>query len=263
MSARETGLTVAAYSLDGNDYLADLVMASMDGSATTVQSEGIAATDSYTQVAKRAFRHSFEVLLDHDGTSGGRKSTALDTSVWNPGSGSLLGQLRSWDLSLAIPVSDSSGMADEFEWGQVVGARKVVLTTESFVPSGSAVSLMTDFRSSGLSGITKGAVALTFGPLAFSLPMVLTALSHSAERGSQQAYSATFEQQGAPGTAPGGGSLWGVCFSGDALLSLSWDAGAATYTATAVVESLKVSCASGGLVTASGSLVLQGAPTYS
>jgi hypothetical protein len=250
---------VQAYTLDGNDHLADLRLATVSGQASTVESEGLAAVWGYTQVTGRSFTHEFEVLLDNSGA----KRTGLDVSVWNPGGGSLLGSLQSFDLTLTIPVADSRGIADQFAWHQIVGARRVRLVTDHMLAASGLVPMMTDMAAASLSGTVRPSVQVTFGALAFNLSMTLVSLEHRSERGAQQTYRAEFETRGAPTSVPTGSTLWGVAFSGDGLLTLNYDHGDGTYSAAnAALSSLTLSGSRDGLITARGTLALQGAPTY-
>lgn len=261
MAAVKTGLSVSAYSLDSNDHLADLQMADFLSSVTKVETHGLAATLSRTQVAKISGKHDFEILVDNSGP----KRTGLDVSVWNPAGSSLLGELQSGTLKLTIPTADGSGIADKATYANVVGARRITLDTEGFIPSSTSLhALLTKSVSSTITDRDLSTVLLTLGsPLAFSLVMVLTDVSNNVSRDAIQSLKAAFELAGSVNTVPGSTTVWGVAFSGDGLLTLSANVGHGTFAGTGVVTDLSVSFANGQVTKASGSLDMQGIFSYS
>lgn len=259
--AVKTGLDVSAYTLDGNNHLGDLVMFETAISGSAVKRQGIAAAEAYTQIAKRKATHSFELVINNSGPA----YTGLDISVFTPDGSSRLGDLQSGSLSLKIPTGDASGIADEFEIGQVIGARDVTITGELYIPSGSSTyNLLTLARSTTVSDWTLANVQLTIGgTTAFDYGMVIENISHKGERDGFQVVSVTLSQRGTPTTKPSGTTLIGVAFSGDALITLSDNTGAGTWGMTnAVLESLEVSFAKGDITKLKGTLYAAGQPSY-
>lgn len=259
MSARKTGLTIAAYTLDGNAHLGDLRMFSMDLVGTEAERQGIAATSAYTQVVKRSATHSFELVRDNAGPA----YTNLDVSVWTPDGSARLGDLKSGSLSLAVPVQDGSGLADAFEFAHVVGARRISVEAEMLIPAAAATEqVLDDARSANVADWTMATVLLSLGGASFNLPMTLTAASHKADIDGFQVVSASYALRGTPAATPTGGSLLGVAFAGDALVSLVADMGFKTWSGTGVVESLSLEFADGALQKLSGTLKMQGQPGW-
>lgn len=260
--AVKTGLSVSTYTLDGNNHLGDLLMWETNVGGTAVKRQGIAATDTYTQITKRVARHTFEVVINNSGPA----FSGLDISVWTPDGSSRLGDLQSGSLSLKIPVGDCSGIADVFEIAQVIGARDISITADMYIPSGSSTyNLLTLARSSTPSDWTLANVQLTIGgTTAFDVPMVIVSAVHKGERDGFQVVSVTLEQRGTSTTLPSGTTLLGVAYSGDALITLSDNSGAGTWGMTnAVIESLDISFSKGELTKMKGSLYAQGQPSYS
>ncbi len=261
MAAVKTGLSVSAYSLDGNDHLADLQVFGVDLGASLVETQGMAATYSRSQVTKISGKHNFEILVDNSGP----KRTGLDVSVWNPAGSSLLGELQSGSLKLNIPNKDGSGIADKFTYANIVGARRITLDTESFIPSSTSLhALLTKAVSSTITDRDLSTVLLTLGsPLAFSLVMVLGDVGNSANRDDIQALKASFALAGSVNTVPGSTTLWGVAFAGDGLITLSGNVGHGTFAGTGCISDLTVSFGNGEVTKATGTLDMQGAVTYS
>jgi len=260
--AVKTGLSVSAMTLDGNNHLGDLQMWQVDIGGTSVKRHGIAATQTYTQIAKRSAKYNFELVIDNTGPG----FTGLDLSVWTPDGSDRLGDLQSGSLSLKIPVGDASGIADVFEIGQVIGARDLAISADMYIPSGSSTyNFLTLARSTTVSDWTLATVQLTIGgTTAFNIPMVLASATHKGERDGFQVVSVTLEQRGTPTTTPSGTTLFGVAYAGDALISLSENTGAGTWVMTnAVLESLDVSFAKGEMTKVKGNLYAQGQPGYS
>lgn len=264
MSARATALTASAYTLDGleNVHLADLQVYGIEVSAETVATEGVADTSGFNQVTGRAATHNFELLVG----GAGAKQVGLDVSVWDAG-GSLIGELQSGTLELSIPTQDGRGIASVFAFPNVTGARNITIRAEHLIPftSGPVVprGLLTNARSTVVSDWTYSTVQLTVGTgMAFNIPMVLETAEQRFSRGDIQTYSATFLQRGAPTAVPSGTTFLGVAFSGDALITLASNTGAGQWGGTGVITSLAISFARGEATRISGTLALQGQPTY-
>jgi len=259
MSARKTAFSVSAYSLDGNNHLADLQVFDMDIAATEVERQGIAAVSAYTQVAKRAASHRFEMVLDNSGAA----YTNLDVSVWTPDGAARIGDLKSGSLNLTIPSEDGSGLADPFEYANVVGARRISIDAEMLVASAATdESLIADARSTTVSAWTMANVLLNLGAASFDLPMTLTTVGHSVSRDGLQTVNAKFALRGTPSTAPSGTTFLGVAFGGDALISLSANMGFKTWSGVGVVTEASLSFNDGALQQVSGTLALQGQPGW-
>jgi len=261
MAGTKTALSASAFSLDGNDHLADLQVFGLDLGVTSVETHGVAATYARNQVTKISGKHNFEILVDNTGP----KRTNLDVSVWNPAGSSLLGELQSGSIKLTIPSKDGSGIADKFTYANIVGARRITIDTESFIPSSTSLhALITKAVSSTLSDRDMATVLLTLGsPLAFSLNMVLGDVGNSFSRDDIQALKASFLLAGSVTTVPGSTTLWGVAFAGDGLISLSANVGHGTFAGTGAITDLTVAFANGEVTKASGTLDMQGAVTYS
>lgn len=260
MAARKTALDMAAYTLDGNDHLGTLRVFGMQSSATLVPSQGQADTDAFNQETKRKFTHNFELLIDDSGP----KMTNLTLSVWTPSGSSLLGDVRSGSLSMKIPTADGSGAVDGFTWANIVGARDIMIDASMFIPAAaSAVDLLTKAISGTLADRINATTLLTFGTgFAFSMPSVMGDVDFASEFEAIQTYSAKFAQQGALLAAPSGSSLYGVAFAGDGLITLAADVGHGTWGGTGCISSLDLKFSDSQLHTVSGTIELQGAPTY-
>lgn len=260
MSARKTALSVSAYTLDGNNHLADLQVFDMDIAATEVERQGIAAVYAYTQVAKRSASHRFELLMDNSGPG----YTNLDVSVWTPDGSARLGDLKSGSLNLRIPTEDGSGLADVFEYANIVGARRIGIEAEMLVlASATDEQVLADARSATVADWTMATVLLTLGPATFNLPMTLTSAGHSVSRDGLQTAKVNYALRGTPTSAPSGPSLLGVAFGGDGLLSLIANMGFKTWSGTGAVTDLSLSFSDGALQQLSGTLAVQGQPGWS
>lgn len=258
MSARLTALNLSAYTLDSQDYLGELQVFGLDIGATEAESHGLAAVSAYTQVTKRNAVHRFELLKDNSGP----KLANLDMTVWTPDGVAMIGDLESGSIRLTVPIGDGSGLADKFEYPNVVGARRIEITAETKVLSNAtAVTMLTDARSTTVTDWNMANVLATFGTgMAFDLPMVLASVGHSFERDGLQMVKATYKLRGTPGTVPTAITLYSVAFSGDGLISLSAAAGFDTWSGTGVVTSLDIAFGNGQLLKVSGELAIQGQP---
>lgn len=261
MAAVKTALSCSAYTLDAQAYLGELAVFGIALEATEQETHGLAATSAYTQIVKKAAVHRFELMKDNSGP----KLTNLDVSVWNPDGSSLLGNLKSGNVKLSIPIGDGSGLADVFQYPNVVGARRIEITTEELIASGSStVSAATDAKSTTVADWDRANVLLTLdSDVAFDLPMVLGAIEHSFQRDGVQMFKATYKLKGTPATVPTAITLYSVAFSGDFFITLSANTGAGTWGGTGVVTSLDIAFADGQVVKVTGEIALQGAPTYS
>lgn len=259
MSSRKTGLSVAAYTLDGNNHLGDLTVFDLDIGATEVERQGVAAVSKYTQVAKRSATHSFELSSDNSGPG----YTNLDVSVWTPDGTARLGDLKSGTITMTIPTDDGSGLADVFEFANVVGARDIRIEADMLVPfAATDEQVIAKARSAVVSDWTMASVLLSLGGASFTLPMTLTSVKHSVSRGELQMVKASYALRGNPAVAPSGTSLLGVAFSGDGIISLVADTGIKTWSGDGVVTELTVSFDDKALQKVSGTLAMRGQPGW-
>ncbi len=259
MSARKTALSVSAYTLDGNNHLGDLQVFDMDLAATEVERQGIAAVSAYTQVAKRAASHRFELALDNSGPA----FTNLDVSVWTPDGAARIGDLKSGSLNLRIPTEDGSGLADVFEFANIVGARRITIDAEMLVPSAATdEQVLADGRSTTVADWTMATVLLNLGSATFNLPMTLTTVGHSVSRDGLQMVKVNYALRGTPTSAPSGSTLLGVAFGGDGIISLSANMGFKSWSGTGAVTDLSLSFSDGSLQELAGTLAMQGQPGW-
>jgi len=259
MSARKTALSVSAYTLDGNNHLGDLQVFGLDIDATEVERQGIAATNAYSQVAKRSASHSFELVPDNSGPA----FTNLDVSAWTPDGAARIGDLRSGSIELSIPNADGSGLSDAFEFGNIVGARRIAISADMLVASTATdETVLADARSATVSDWSMASVVLDLGSASFTLPMVLASVGHSVERDGLQMVKASYSLRGTPAVVPSGASLLGVAFSGDGLITLSANMGFKSWSGVGIVESLSIGFDDGAIQRISGTLKMQGQPGW-
>lgn len=263
----KTGFVTSVLTLDGNNHLGDIKMWEVDIAGTSVNRAGIATGHAYKQRTKAVAKFNFEMVVDNTGPA----ICGLDASLFSPMGTDLLATLQSLDIDLKIPVTEGSGLADAFAYGNVGGGREVDFGAELLIPAAQTTyGLLTNARlATPASWVAANCIATLGGVLSFDYPVTLINSSQRGEFEGNQVVRATFEQRGTPTTTPNSGnatSLLNVAFGGDALISLALtdkSAGASWTMANAVVESMKVRASNGQLTMLSGTLYAKGAPGYS
>lgn len=257
MSAKHTGLSVLAFTVDTVNFLGRLESVNTQSQGTMQSASGIADTYERSQKTKAAHRQTFTVMDDN----GGRRWDALAAISLLVDGVELIGRSKSFTLNVNVPVADHGGQTDLIEFAAVVGARNVEISAEvNILASAKSDALLVDMFSGTVTNheVTATINAGTGGAL--TLPVTLGNIDHNVNKGALQTLSLSMASRGAP-TATPTGAILGTVF-GDCLLSLVFDSGAGSYTQTGVIESFSMAVADGQITKQTVTVRFQGNATY-
>lgn len=272
MSARKTALHMAAFTLDGQNFLGSYVTTEIDVDIEDDLCSGGATEFEKSEETKRSNTIRFELMAKF-GTSAFCHYTNLHVTVLELGASyDVLADVKSFTLSSKIETDEGSGVADFDKFPNAVG-RTWTLEINKMVPVGdSAETLMTNMQDTvaNRANRVKDVVftlddgqAASAGAFSWQAPMRFHKLRHEIARKKIQMFTGSAKLHGAV-TAPSSGNthLLGVAFAGDGLISVVIDSGAGEYTGTGLITECEVGVEDAKVVSIRGTLEIQGALTY-
>lgn len=260
MSTYGSGLTVATFSIGGNNLLAYLDTGGIAAENKTEDGRGIADRYEYEIATKQSQSIDFTTMLS-DATTG--KQTGLSLSLWSIGGTDYLGLVQQGTIDISCPTSDRSGIATFVDY-PVSLATQVTVTCDQLVLTSSAyLKALIDAADPTF----QAAVSITYGTETFTAPMMVKSSKVSLSRGKFTMEKATFSLRGTP-TGPSDTTLMGLALIGSDEVAFSVDTGVGTYSsasggtaAQACITKLTTTFNNGAITKQTGTISIQGAMT--
>jgi hypothetical protein len=253
MSLRKDALDVSIFTVGGVSFLGDTK--TWDFAARITDDDCRVASDRYhsSQPVKKALEFTIERIPHVTGIC----QSNLHVSVYSVGGTSFLGELESGTININSDVEDGSGIADIWEFPNVLGT-DFELQTNHFITSNADL-----FQAAIANNISEiqVTVIITLGPVSVTLPMTMTAANHRIEAGQIQMQNVTFKSQGEPDAASGDAITLEI-LTGDAFVAWAIDTDAGAYSGNAIITQTTINFNNAQLQTMEHTLANQGAPSF-
>jgi hypothetical protein len=251
---------MSAFTLDGNDHLADLRNVEWGADVQTEMGHGIDSQETKACPVKVDSSLDFEMFLAGTGCPhGGTSLTALTVDAEN-----LLAATSSFSVGIRIGNVPADGVAD-LKKSRAATTRTVTYTFDvKIAVAATTVGVMASIlgaTESTLSDLVMS-VSLVFAGTTYTQECVVKSCKHKAIRDGIQTYTIVLESR-AKATAPASGTgVIAVALIGDALLTVVSDSEAGQYGGTLLLESLSFGVQNGQLGSINGSGFFQGGVTH-
>lgn len=253
MSAPANPLQVSVFTLGGTNLLAYAKSLGLKADNTMANYAGLASRHEYNIAVKQGQELDFTL---HDPGSSGVSASNLNVSLWNIAGTSYLAELRSGSLDVTVPTKEASGIASAYKIPVPVGGTQI---TGSFdrviVTNGSFFDTLVSASDTAF----QVTLAITFGGVAFSAPMVLKSSIKKLDRGELTMENVSLELAGTPTAPSSGTSLLYEVMLGSDYFSVAIDDGLASYSGNGVITKLGTRFNDASLIEQTGTLAIQGA----
>lgn len=252
MALRKDALDVSLFTIGGTDFLGDTKTWNFD--IETITDDCRVASDRYH--AAVPVKKRLEFTIERIPHVIGVCQSNLNVTVYSVGGASYLGELESGSISITSDSEDGSGVADIWEFPNVLGT-DAEIQTNHFATTQAAL-----FHLAGQNNITsvQVEVILTLGGTSVTLPMTMSAASHRIEAGQIQMQNVTFKLRGEPVAATGDAILLEI-LTGDAFVTWVIQTGAGNYSGNAIITRTNLSFNNAQLLSIEHTLANQGAPS--
>lgn len=252
MALRKDALDVSVFTIGGTSFLGDTKTYNFD--IETVTDDCRVAEDRYHSAIPVKKRLTFDIERILHVTAVCQSN--LNVTVYSVGGSSYLGELDSGSVSFTSDVEDGSGVADIWEFPNVLGT-DIEIQADHFVTTQAAL-----FHLAGANNVSaiQVAVILTLGGVTVNCPMTMSAASHKIEAGQVQMQGVTFKLRGTP-TAVTGDDIIAEIATGDAYVAWAINTAAGQYSGNAIITQTSLDFANSQLITMKHTLANQGAPS--
>ena len=242
-----------AYTLDGNDHLGTLKRKEFSSDGNIV--DGAAGNSSTFKACETSMtqKHDFELLMD---ASGECRATNLDVSVFTVGATAKIGSLIDGSVGYALSGSSSTRAINSLKEKSQATQRKYTVTGRFRVEDAEVLLALETMANSSTPSDRDVSITVTINAISFIIPMTMSNFKFSSSHAEVQEYTATFTSR-AIATSPTGSSIIAVAFTGDGLLTLVSNSGSGQRSGTGLIESMNITAPNNGLVTVTGSLLMQ------
>jgi len=187
--------------------------------------------------------------------------TNLDISLWELGGTNYLGSIRSGKLEVTTANREASGIASAYKSPSATRT-SIRLTTQKLVLTN--VSFLGTLLSDSVSSFDVAA-AITWGGVAFAMPMTIKSAKHTVDREEMQLEEVVCTGKGAP-TGPSDNSLLGNVLLGTSQVALAIDTGGGQYNTGsgmwALITKLTTEFADANCIEQKGQFVFQGPAVF-
>ena len=265
-----TALNFAAFSVTPNAsgsppavaMLAYLKAFTFEPQNKQVDAGGLADRYPVMLNVKQAQPLDFTVFMPNTGTPPVEPVlTNLDISLWSIGGTAYVGSVRSGSIDVTTITKEASGIASAYQSPSATRTNVQVKTQKLVVGN---VAFLGNLLTGAVTSFDVTA-AITFGGVAFTMPMTIKSARHSVDREEMQLEDVVLTPKGAA-TGPSDNSLLGNILLGTAQVSLVADTGGGVYStsegAWALITKLNTRFQDGACIEQSGQFVFQGPAGY-
>lgn len=259
--ARYSLQQLGVYTLDGNNHLGQITSAGFEISIQTQDGSSGASSDESATETKRSTSHNFTLKVDN---GSGAPMTSAQIATLSIGGGTRIGIAKSYTMSVSNKAEDGSGIGN-LDTCPVALKRKVSGQVREMVPYNIATPDLIDRANSNTPADRNVIVSCNFGAATLTYPAKLNKAGLSENDSTLTMVDASFEKNGAVTTPSSGTNIFAVAFIGDALVTvvhtLANDTDEVEYSAVGVITSLVVQVEDGQIVSATGTIDIQGPMT--
>jgi len=198
---------------------------------------------------------SFELLVD---VSGECRATNLDLTVLTVGGDDYAPVFKGSTITMSLSGQQSTRAAASLKARAQATQRKFDYRAQWRVDTETAIALEA-LANSADPADRDVTIIQTAGGISFNCAMTMESFEFTSEVNGLQMYDVGFVSRAAP-TAPSSGFL-AVAFTGDNLYTLLSDTGSGDRSGTGLVENLTITTPEEGLITISGTMLMQGGTT--
>lgn len=244
-----------AFSLDGSNELGRLKRIGASSSGNIV--DGAAGTSGTFKACEtsRAERVTFELLTD---VSGECRGTNLDLTILTLGGSDYAPTFKGGSITMSLSAQQSTRAVASLKARAQATQRKFDFRGQWWVDSETLIDLES-LANSADPADRDMTVILTVAGIPFNCAMTMESFEFSSEVNGLHLCDVSFSSRAAP-TAPSSGFA-AVAFTGDNLYTLVSDTGSGDRSGTGLCESMTITVPEDGLVTISGTMLMQGGYT--
>ncbi|MCC7229254.1 MAG: hypothetical protein IT203_02605 [Fimbriimonadaceae bacterium] len=255
MANKLTNLDVTVMSLGGDTSWIDVITdAQFDANVLTDVCRAITERYDSEIPVKKEFTWSCDMIPHVAAVC----QSNLNASVWSFDGTSYLGEINSCELSVTTEKKFSDGVADLFRWPQAL-TTKYEVTAEKFITDNA--DFMEIALANNITSVQAVLIITAGSGLSITLPVTLTAASHSIKSGSLQMENVTIKNNGTP-TSVSGDTMMVEIMTGDAYLAWAADSGGSQYSGNAILDSARFKIDNGALIKSSFTFANQGRPSF-
>jgi len=253
MSNKITNLDVSLFTLGGVDFLERVEGAQFDTDILDDLCRGVAQRYGAKKGVKKEFKFSCDILQHVSSTC----ASGLSLSAFTWDGSSVVSEIESFDLDVTTEIKFGDGATEVFRWPQPTGTDYEIQVDKLITSNADWIQIAMDNNVTSI----EAQLVLDVAGIDVSLPMLMSAASHSIDGGEMQMEKVVFKKSGTP-TVVTGDALLIEILTGDAYLAWAAETGAGDYSGNAIMSSAKLSVKNGALIKSAYEFFNQGAPSY-
>lgn len=253
MANKKTNLDMSIFTLGGVSFLDKITNVKFDTEILSELCRSVAERYGAEVGTKKEFRFSCGMIQHVSDVC----QSALTMTVFSYDGTSYIGEVDSFDLEVTTETQNGDGVGDLFRWPQALGT-DFTISLNKFITSNA--DLMEAAIAGNMTDI-EATVIVDFAGIDVTIPVLLSAASHSIQDGQLQMEEVTMKKGGTPSVATGDALLVEI-LTGDAYVAWTADSDAGAYSGNALMVSSKFTVRNAALVRAEHEFVNQGTPSF-